>query len=156
MKKILSGLMLVAASSLVYASPGPGCGAGAMIFKGQSGLAPHVLAATTNGSFGNQTFGMTTGTLGCNPNTAITATAAIFVDQNMEQLAADMSRGEGEYLSALMLLLKVEESDKNHFKTVMKDQFATVFSSSDVTSDQALSQLESVMKADATLAKYLG
>src|SRR5690606_19664903 len=150
-----SGLMLVAASNLAFASTGPGCGAGAMIFKGQSGLAPHVLAATTNG-LGSQTLAMSTGTLGCNPNTAITANAAIFVDQNMEQLAADMSRGDGEYLSALMLLLKVEESDKNHFKAVMKDQFATVFPSSDVTSDQALSQLESVMKADETLAKYLG
>ncbi len=156
MKRIVSGLMLVAASSMAFASPGPGCGAGSMIFKGQSGLAPHVLAVTTNGSFGNQTFGMTTGTLGCNPNTAITTNAAVFVDQNMEQLAADMSRGEGEYLSALMLLLKVEESDKNHFKAVMKDQFSAVFSSSDVTSDQALTQLESVMKADETLVKYLG
>lgn len=154
MKKLLSGLVLSAFSTLALANPG--CGAGSMIFKGQSGLAPHVLAATTNGTFGNQTFGMTTGTLGCNANTTINVVASTFVDQNLEQLATDMSRGEGEYLGALMTLLKVQDADKDHFKSVMKEQFSAIFSSQDVTSDQALSQLESVMQSDERLAKYLG
>lgn len=127
-----------------------------MIFKGQSGVAPHVLAATTNGIFGNQTFGLTFGTLGCNPNSTINVMASTFIDQNMEQLAADVSRGEGEYLSALMLLLNIEEADKAHFKSVMKDSFGTIFPDQNTTSEQTLSQLESVMKSDSTLAKYLG
>jgi hypothetical protein len=58
MKKLIAGAMLLGASTLAFAQPG--CGVGAMIWKGQPGIAPHVLAATTNGTFGNQTFGMTT------------------------------------------------------------------------------------------------
>lgn len=156
MKKVVTGVLLMAASSFALADNGPGCGAGAMIFKGQSGVAPHVLAATTNGSFGNQTFGMTFGTLGCNANSTISVMASTFIDQNMEQLAADVSRGEGEYLSALMTLLKIEDADKSHFKSVMKERFDTIFPDQNATSDQTLSQLESIMQSDSTLAKYLG
>jgi hypothetical protein len=42
-----------------------GCGLGTIIFEGQKGIAPQVLAVTTNGTSGNQTFGITSGTLGC-------------------------------------------------------------------------------------------
>ena len=42
-----------------------GCGLGTMLFDGQQGIAPQVLAVTTNGTSGNQTFGITSGTLGC-------------------------------------------------------------------------------------------
>ena len=42
-----------------------GCGAGSILFEGQKGPVPQILAVTTNGSFGNQTFGITSGTLGC-------------------------------------------------------------------------------------------
>src|SRR5690606_30574611 len=132
-----------------------GCGAGAVLFKGQSAPPPHVLAVTTNGVLSN-TVATTVGTWGCNANSTINVMAAAFIDQNMEQLAADTSRGEGEYLSALMTLLKVEDADKAHFRTVMKERFDTIFPDQNTTSDQTLSQLESVMQSDSTLAKYLG
>lgn len=156
MKQAFSGLLLVAASGLAYADSGPGCGAGAVLFEGQDGLAPHVLAATTNASFGNQTFGMTTGTLGCDVSDSIDVRAANFFDQNLEQVAADMSRGEGEHLNALMALMKVQEADKGHFKTTVKKQFSAIFPNQNVTSKEALSKLEEIMKGDATLAKYVG
>ena len=60
---------------MTMAAGDTGCGVGTMIFKGKSGLAPHVLAVTTNGTFGNQTFGMTSGTLGCNVDQKIVSTA---------------------------------------------------------------------------------
>ena len=41
-----------------------GCGLGSMIFT-EDTLMHNVLGATTNGSSANQTFGMSTGTLGC-------------------------------------------------------------------------------------------
>ncbi len=42
-----------------------GCGLGTMVFDGQQGKVYKVLGATTNGTSGNQTFGITFGTLGC-------------------------------------------------------------------------------------------
>jgi hypothetical protein len=156
MKKLLLSLLLAAVSGLAFADNGAGCGAGSILFKGQRGVAPHVLAATTNGSFGNQTFGMSSGTLGCDATDEIDVMAANFFDQNLEQLATDMSRGEGEHLNALMALMKVQDADKNYFKSMVKKQFSTIFPSQNVTSNEALSKLGEVMKADATLAKYLG
>ena len=41
MKKLIAGAILLGASSMAFAQPG--CGVGAMIWKGQSGIAPHVL-----------------------------------------------------------------------------------------------------------------
>jgi len=67
MKKLLTGAILLTASSSVFAvAPGGGnCGWGNMLFEGQSGPGPHVLGVTTNGTSGNNTFGMTSGTNGC-------------------------------------------------------------------------------------------
>src|SRR5437879_12172027 len=47
---------------------GPGCGLGKLAwadFKHQKNIGPQVLMATTNGTFGSQTFGISTATSGC-------------------------------------------------------------------------------------------
>ena len=66
-------LAFAACSALLFATnasayDSTGCGLGSMAWRGQSGIAPQILAVTTNGSFGNQTFGITFGTSGCDPN----------------------------------------------------------------------------------------
>ena len=67
MKKLLAVIALSSLSSTAFASAagGNGCGWGQMGFDGQSGAASHMLGLTTNGSSGNNTFGVTTGTNGC-------------------------------------------------------------------------------------------
>lgn len=45
-------------SSNAMAIDSTGCGLGSMAWRGQSGTAPQILAVTTNGSFGTQTFGI--------------------------------------------------------------------------------------------------
>ena len=50
---------------------GGGCGWGNMVFEGQRGLGPHLLATTTNGTSGNATFGLTSGTNGCDSSVTI-------------------------------------------------------------------------------------
>lgn len=67
MKKFLAAAAFVAAfsASSAFAVDSTGCGLGSMIFRGQRGLVPQILAVTTNGSFGTQTFGISTGTSGC-------------------------------------------------------------------------------------------
>ncbi|WP_111494397.1 MULTISPECIES: DUF3015 domain-containing protein [Marinobacter] len=152
MKKIIAGAMLLGASSLAFAQPG--CGVGAMIWKGQSGMAPHILAATTNGTLGNQTFGMTTGTLGCNTNESVQS-MAMYMDNNIDKIARDMSRGEGENLDTLAVLLKVDEADRPAFRQLMQDNFATIFPSSDTTSDEAVSAIVALLESHETLGKYI-
>lgn len=152
MKKLIAGAMLLGASSLAFAQPG--CGVGAMIWKGQSGIAPHVLAATTNGTFGNQTFGMTTGTLGCDTNEEVQS-MAMYMDSNIDKVARDMSRGEGENLDTLAVLLNVEQKDRTAFRQLLQDNFATIFPSSETTSDEAVSAIVALLESHETFSKYV-
>lgn len=152
MKKLIAAAILLSASSVAFAQPG--CGVGAMIWKGQSGIAPHVLAATTNASFGNQTFGMTTGTLGCSTNASVQS-MAMYMDSNIDKVARDMSRGNGENLETLAVLLGVEQADRDSFRSVLQDNFATVFPNADTTSDQAVDAIVALLQQDAGLSKYV-
>lgn len=131
-----------------------GCGLGSTLFDGQSGLAPNILAATTNGISANQTFGMTSGTLGCNAEDTVTAAADTFLDANMERVARDMATGEGEALDTLATLMGVEAADKAAFYTVSQSNFKAIFSSDDVNSSDVMASLKAVMSKDAALAKY--
>lgn len=152
MKKLIAGAILLGASSMAFAQPG--CGVGAMVWKGQSGIAPHVLAATTNGIFGNQTFGMTTGTLGCETNESIRS-MAMYMDSNIDKVARDMSRGSGENLDTLAVLLGVDEADRGEFNRLLQDNFAAIFPSSDTTSDQAVDAIVALLEQNDRLSKYV-
>lgn len=152
MKKLIAGAILLGASSMAFAQPG--CGVGAMIWKGQSGIAPHVLAATTNGSFGNQTFGMTTGTLGCQTNEAVQS-MAMYMNGNIDNVARDMSRGTGENLDTLAVVLGVEQADRGAFRQLLQDNFATIFPTTDTTSDEAVGAIVALMEKNEKLSKYV-
>lgn len=153
MKKLIAGALMLSASTMSFASDGPGCGVGTMIWEGQSGIVPHVLAATTNGSFGNQTFGMTSGTLGCVTDDTIQS-LALYLDDNIDNVARDMSRGEGENLDTLAVLMGVEEQDRAHFNSTLKKNFPAIFPTSNTTSDQALSAIVETLEQDQSLSKY--
>lgn len=132
------------------------CGWGSKVFDGQSGLAPQVLGATTNGTFGNQTFGITSGTSGCTQDGAVRSTwkTAMFIDGNKETLARDMSVGSGEALDSLAHLLGVDAQDRAAFNGLAKDNLARIFPSDDVATQQIVASLREVMAADARLARY--
>lgn len=157
MKKVI--LASVFALSVVpmasQAETGAGCGLGAMLMEGQQGLAFNVMAATTNGTLGNQTFGMTSGTLGCDGDRTVTfAAAGDFLNQNMEQVARGMATGEGEAMHTLAYLMGVSNEDKATFIQVSKANFSAIFSKDNVSSSEVLSALTEVMSADKSLAKY--
>ena len=92
MKKFLVSAAFVAAfsASQAFALDSTGCGLGSIIFKGQVGTIPQILAVTTNGSFGTQTFGISSGTSGCDQNGRVsggTGKIFAFLEKNMEQFA---------------------------------------------------------------------
>ena len=153
---VIAGAALAVAASTSFASPA-GCGLGtAVVFPDANEWYEHVMAATTNGTSGNQTFGMTSGTLGCEAANGPLKLAQIFMDQNMEQLAADASRGQGESLDALSTLIGVEASDKAEFTNALKTNFDAIFVSTSATSADAYQAMVSVMEQNAELSKYLG
>lgn len=137
----------------VIASANPGCGLGAEIFKGKSGMLNHVLAATTNGFLGNQTFGMTFGTLGCDVNREISYVAQ-FINGNMDQIAVDIATGSGESLAALASLMQISSEDQSHFNEVLRANFKTLYPTATVNAEQVYEALNQVMAADERLAPY--
>ncbi len=159
MKKFIAVLSLVVAlptAALAANDNVGGCGVGSLIFKGQSGIGPQVLAVTTNGSFGNQTFGISTGTLGCTQDGVVRSNmkTAMFIDSNKDKLARDMSVGNGETLAALAHLLGVESQDQVAFNRLTKDNMARIFTTESVATEQVISALREVLAADATLSRY--
>ncbi|NVJ59957.1 MAG: DUF3015 domain-containing protein [Gammaproteobacteria bacterium] len=154
MKKVIFGAIVLMGSTSLMAESGPGCGLGAQVFKGKSGTVSHVLAATTNGTSGNQTFGMTTGTLGCDTSKTIQV-ATLYMDSNIDKVASDISRGDGEALNALAELMGVKSEDKAHFNALLKENFTLVFTSDETTSSEAMQNIVKLMEQDETLQPYV-
>ena len=132
------------------------CGWGSKLFDGQRGLAPQVLGVTTNGTLGNQTFGITSGTSGCTQDGVVKSNwkTAMFIDGNKEKLARDMSMGHGETLDALAQLIGVREQDKTAFFVATKENFARIFDSDSASADQIMASLKVVLAERAELATY--
>lgn len=107
MKKfIVIAMMMVGSSAFAKAYGDAGCGLGSIVFGDDKGFT-QVFAATLNGTSGNQTFGITTGTSNCQDGGAMKGAKAVpaFIEVNKLALAKDASRGEGETLAGLASLL---------------------------------------------------
>ncbi|KMT64562.1 DUF3015 domain-containing protein [Catenovulum maritimum] len=158
MKKLVLSVILTGASFGAFANGPAGCGLGtAVVFQNANEFHEHVLAATTNGTSGNQTFGMTSGTLGCeSANGPLAKGLAMFLNENLEPLAVDVAKGEGETLAALADLMEIKAEDKALFNQTMKANFDKVFASESVDATFAYQAIVDVMNQDQVLVKYLG
>ena len=156
MKKLvfLSSLVVLPLSAFAVDNVG-GCGLGSKLMSGNQGIAPQVLAITTNGT-GFQTLAISTGTSGCTQDGVVHSNwkTAKFIDSNMNKLARDISVGQGESLDALSSLLSVDSADKEAFNTALKANFGSIYTSADVTSDDIAKNLRAVLSANAGLSKY--
>src|SRR5271169_4362483 len=112
MKKVIS-LSLIAAllPTLALAAgnhPMAGCGLGYLLLSNKDNeKVTQVLGATTNGTFGTQTFGISSGTSGCTEDGAVKVARAteVFADVNLASLRQEMSAGQGEYVNTFASLL---------------------------------------------------
>ena len=83
-----------------------------------------MIAATLNGFFGNQTLGISFGTLNCGAGGAA-PTAKDYIDANRSALANDIARGQGETLNGLTRLMGC----KDHAKagTTLQQNYSRIF-----------------------------
>jgi hypothetical protein len=155
MKKLLIAVAVALPMTAMAAGENNvGCGLGSKLFDGQSGIAPQVLAATTNNFYGTQTFAITSGTSGCTQDGTVRSNwkTAFFIDGNKDKLARDMSVGSGESLDSLAHLLGVQSQDRPAFDRLAKDNVSRIFAA-DSTGD-ILSALRDVLASDAQLTRY--
>jgi len=110
-----------------------------------------IFAATTNGLFANQTFGISSGTLGCGASPAAgVASAKSYVETNRQSFAKDVARGQGETIANLSQLSGC--ADQAAVAAKLQANFKTVFPSSSVTDTQVSTTTVNLLKSDASLA----
>ena len=152
MKKfVIAALATVAATSAMAQNNVGSCGWGSKVFQGQRGVAPQVLAATTNGTSGNQTFGITFGTSGCTQDGVVSSSwkTAMYIDGNRVALARDAAAGQGENLDALAVVMGVKADDRAAFAAAIKSNFSTVFANENVAAN-----LKDVLASNDRLSGY--
>lgn len=153
---LLATPMAFVTSTAMAAPDNVGCGWGSILFDGDSGIASQVFAATTNGTSGNQTFGISSGTAGCEEGGVVTASAAVnmFAGENFDALSRDMSVGQGESLESLAALMGIKAEDKSAFFTATRENYGKIFSADDITAGKMMENLYVVMADQAPLAQY--
>ena len=155
---LLLAPVMMASSGVSLASNGPGCGLGQEIFAGQSGLAAHVLAATSNYTvFANQLFGISFDSLGCDGNTVVTAEFQrnVFVASNFDNIARDAAQGGGEHLQSLATIMQIQNADTPRFFELAQVNFDELFNGINAEDHQLwLQKLDTTLSADSALSKY--
>ena len=148
MKKLCLSLALLTSSVVCMAEleGNVGIGVGTEIFKGHNGLISQVSAATTNGCFGNQTFAITSGTLGAEKPGEIWAQrrqVSVFVAGNMDNVARDIAMGGGEHLKTIAKIMQV--TDQQKFEGLMQDNFEKIYTSENITNTEVVANIFKVV-----------
>ncbi len=154
MKLIILAVLAIFAANPSFADSykSAGCGLGSMLIKDDGFM--QIFAATTNGTFGNQTFGITSGTSNCSDaggHASLNAEQHMYVEANRDAIIQETAQGSGEHLNALASIMGCEKSSDAAFAATMKKNYKTVTTSSN--SDQMLNQVKSLISTDSRLAK---
>ena len=126
-----------------------GCGLGSIVFGAKPGIV-QIFAATTNGTSGNQTFGITSGTSNCVDAEGGSNSAKSFIETNREALAKDIARGSGETISSLSSLAGCGNDRAVGAK--LQKSYKKIFPSARVSSGAVGDSVVSTLKSDSTLA----
>jgi hypothetical protein len=137
---------------------GPGCGLGKLAwsdYKGQKEIAPQVLMATTNGTFGSQTFGISTGTSGCTNDGKIMGEhkTTMFAELNFDALAAEMAQGQGEHLASLASLMGVPAEHQAAFFAMTQERYTSLIRAGETSPVALVKALNDAIAGHPVLAQ---
>ena len=137
---------------------GPGCGLGKLAwadYKTPKNIAPQVMMATTNGTFGSQTFGISFGTSGCTNDGKVMAEhhTSMFVASAFETLSEDMARGGGEHLAALATLMGLPVEHHPVFFAMTQQQYRRFVEAGETSSVALIKALEEGMNGRPVFAQ---
>lgn len=145
---LIAGTMVlpgVAAAQSSF-SQNVGCGLGSIALKERDTILHQVLAVTTNGILGNQTFGISSGTLECQrpAKFAQSEKLNVFVAANMDSLAMDIAAGHGESLVTLAELMEVPSEGRADFYASLQQNFRKIYTSSSIESADVIDNVAKV------------
>ena len=130
-----------------------GCGLGSIIFGQKPGMV-QIFAATTNGTFGNQTFAISSGTSNCvDPKASSLMKTEFYVSQNESALKNDIAKGQGETVSGLSQVARCGNSEMT--ASVLQARFSEIYPSAEQPTEQVSSKIVEILKSEKDLACQL-
>lgn len=154
MKKVMAIAAAIAFSAPTLAlavggnHPMAGCGLGYVLFgHNDNSRVMQVLAATTNGTSGNQTFGVTSGTSGCTEDGAVkfVKEAEVFAEVNLDTLRREMAIGQGEYVESFAVLLGASHEEIPAMVKLFQSNYTELFPTPETSSAEMLSALSKII-----------
>jgi len=145
MKKWLAlGLVVGLMPTVVMAASHPmaGCGLGYLLLSNKDNTkVVQILGATTNGTFGTQTFGISSGTSGCTTDGAVKLVkqAEVYAEINLDTLRHEMAAGQGEFVNTFVSLIGT--SNRSEMVRFFQSEYASLFPTAGTTASEMLSTL---------------
>jgi hypothetical protein len=135
---------------------GPGCGWGKIWWAQDPGgktKGVQILMATSNGLFGNQTFGISSGTLGCTNDGKWWAyqKTIMFVELNYEALTDQMAQGRGEHLASLATLMGIPAARHGQFFALAQTRYESLTERSDTSPATLVEELSEAIETTPDL-----
>ncbi len=152
---VLTTLLLLFPLSTFAAGYGAaGCGLGSIVVGSDRGPG-QIFAATTNGTSGSQTFGITSGTSNCGDHGLLNLSKEreVFASQNYTSLVKEMAQGSGENLSILAGMYQCPTTNYQEFGAMTQEKFNDLVASAETTPVEFLSQLEVQLNQHHNLSK---
>lgn len=143
-------MALVATSSLFAADTSSGCGMGYEVAPKQS-LVSSSTRALVNGTFSNS-IAMTLGTSGCAKHSIVKndAKGIHFAEANMNQLALEMSRGNGEFVAGFASVYGCNNAEA--FGSMVQANYETVLPSESTSGVELYNNVKAQIKNNAALS----
>ena len=137
---------------------GPGCGLGKLAwsdYSHQKNIGPQVLMATTNGTFGSQTFGISTGTSGCTNDGKVMSEqkTTMFAQLNFENLSQEMAQGQGEHLASLATLMGMPAEHQTAFFAMTQERYTSLVKTGEASPVAMVKAINDAIAAHPVLAK---
>jgi hypothetical protein len=150
MKLIIALMALVATSSVFAADSSSGCGMGYEIAPAQS-LVSSSTRSLVNGTFSNS-IAMTMGTSGCAKHSIVKndANGIHFAEANMNQLALEMSRGNGEFVAGFASVYGCNNSQA--FGSMVQANYESVLPASNTSGVELYNNVKAQIKNNAALS----
>jgi hypothetical protein len=137
---------------------GPGCGLGKLAwsdYKNQKNIGPQVLMATTNGTFGSTTFGISTGTSGCTNDGKVMAEqkTTVFAQLNFDNLSQEMAQGQGEHLASLATLMGVPAEHQAAFFAMTQERYTSLVKAGEASPVAMVKAINDAIAVNPTFAQ---
>ena|SRR5882724_10518287 len=146
-RAFISSSLIVLISSLASAvgnNSMSGCGLGYLLLSNHndSKLA-QVLGVTTNNTYSNQTFGITSGTSGCTEDGAVKLVrqTEVYVEVNFDSLRREMAVGQGEFVDTLTTLLGATDATRPALLKLFRSEYTALFPTANTTPEEMLHRL---------------